>query len=213
VTEAVAPELLFMETKWASLVPYGLTARALKGFLPVDATLNATTVQNHTLKVAQRYEGEPGGEQWAFVECCPADWETLPIPDGPITVGIVGGYVRDRNEKKSHFEVIMGTSILAFRREDEDITSSKGFGFVQTLDTKPKRCLFEVVSGSAAGRGAPRGLTPSLLMVSFQILIDTIDTLQIPPEDMHECHLPGSFTRSVPVARLGSSAPRNRGCG
>ena len=38
-----------METKWASPVSYGLTAQALKDFLPVDATLNATTIQNHTL--------------------------------------------------------------------------------------------------------------------------------------------------------------------
>ena len=52
LTDAVAPELLFMETKWASLVSYGLTAQALKDFLPVDATLNATTIQNHTLAVA-----------------------------------------------------------------------------------------------------------------------------------------------------------------
>jgi hypothetical protein len=146
VTDAVAPKLLFMETKWASLVSYGLTAQALKDFLPVDATLNATTIQNHTLTVGQRCEDELGEEQWAFVEGCPADWETLPIPDGPITVGIDGGYVRDWNEKKNHFEVIEGKSILAFRREDEeDIPSSKCFGFVQTLDTKPKRRLFEVL--------------------------------------------------------------------
>src|SRR4029453_5616437 len=44
LTDAVAPELLFMETKWASLVSYGLTAQALKDFLPVDATLHATTI-------------------------------------------------------------------------------------------------------------------------------------------------------------------------
>jgi hypothetical protein len=91
LTDAVAPELLFMETRWASLVSYGLTAQALTNFLPVDATLNATTIQNHTLAVAQRCEDELGEEQWAFVEGCPADWETLPIPDGPITVGIDGG--------------------------------------------------------------------------------------------------------------------------
>src|SRR5215510_1523696 len=72
LTDAVAPELLFMETKWASLVSYGLTAQALKDFLPVDATLNATTVQNHTLTVAQRCEDELGEEQWAFAEGCPA---------------------------------------------------------------------------------------------------------------------------------------------
>ena len=48
--------------------------------------------------------------------------------------------------EKQHCEVIVGTSILAFKRYDaEDIPSSKCFGFVQTLDTKPKRCLFEVL--------------------------------------------------------------------
>jgi hypothetical protein len=83
LTDSVAPELLFMETKWASLVSYGLTVQALKDFLPMDATLNATTVQNHTLAVAQRCEDELEEEQWAFVEGCPADWATLPIPDGP----------------------------------------------------------------------------------------------------------------------------------
>jgi hypothetical protein len=146
LTEAVAPELLFMETKWASLVSYGLTAQALKDFLPVNATLNATTVQNHTLAVAQRCEDELGEEQWAFVEGCPADWETLPIPDGPLTVGIDGGYVRHWEEKQQHFEVIVGKSILAFKRDDnQDIPSSKCFGFVQTLDKKPKRRLFEVL--------------------------------------------------------------------
>jgi hypothetical protein len=73
-------------------------------------------------------------------------WETLPIPDGPITVGIDGGYVRSWEEKQQHFEVIVGKSILAFQREDEeDIPSSKCFGFVQTLDEKPKRRLFEVL--------------------------------------------------------------------
>ena len=146
LTDAVAPELLFMETKWASLISYGLTAQVLKDFLPVDATLNATTVQNHTLTVAQRCEDELGEEQWAFVEGCPADWATLPIPDGPMTVGIDGGYLRNWEEKQQHFEVIVGKSILAFRRDDEeDIASSKCFGFVQTLDEKPKHRLFEVL--------------------------------------------------------------------
>ncbi len=37
---SVAPELLFMETKWASLVSYGLTVDALTDFLPLDVTLD-----------------------------------------------------------------------------------------------------------------------------------------------------------------------------
>jgi hypothetical protein len=37
----------------------------------------------------------------------------LPIPDGPITIGIDGGYVWDWEAKQRNFEVIMGKSTLA----------------------------------------------------------------------------------------------------
>jgi hypothetical protein len=144
--ESVAPELLFMETKWADLVSYGMTVEALKDFLPVDATLDVKTVRNHTFKVAQRCEEELGEEQVFFVEGCPNDWGRWPIPDGPITVGVDGGYVRDWEEKQHHFEVIVGKSTLTFQREEEhDVPSSKCFGFVRSYDTKPKRRLFELL--------------------------------------------------------------------
>jgi hypothetical protein len=120
LTDAVAPELRGMATKWAALVSYGLTARALKDFRPVDATRTATTIQHHTLAVAQRGEDERGEEQWAFVEGCSADGATLPSPDGPMTVGIAGGYRRNWEAKQPHCEVMVGTSMLAFRRDDED---------------------------------------------------------------------------------------------
>jgi hypothetical protein len=128
--EQVAPELLFMETKWSSLVSYGLTVQALKDFLPVDATLSVSTVRSHALAVAQRCEAELGDEQMSFIEGCPRDWGNLPIPDGPIIVGIDGGYVRDWDEKKRQFEVIVGKSILAFTRDDaEDIRFCRKFAF------------------------------------------------------------------------------------
>ena len=146
LTESVAPELLFMETKWSSLVSYGLTVDALTDFLPLEVTLDVKTVRHDTLKVAERCEAELGEERWSFIDGCPRDWGNLPIPDGSITVGIDGGYVRDWEAKKHNFEVIVGKSTLAFKREeDEDIPSSKRFGFVQTLDAKPKRRLFEVL--------------------------------------------------------------------
>ncbi len=45
-----------------------------------------------------------------------------------------------------NFEVIVGKSTLAFTRdEDEETPSSKRFGFVQTVDTKSKRRLYEVL--------------------------------------------------------------------
>jgi hypothetical protein len=180
LTEPTAPELVFMETTWASLVSYGLTVEALKDFLPVDAKLDVKTVQNHTLAVAQRCEDELGEEQWAFVEGCPADWEMLPIPDGPITVGIDGGYVRDWEEKQQHFEVIAGKSILAFQREDqEDIPSGKCFGFVQTLDEKPKRRLFEVLKS--------QGLQMNQQLTFLSDGADTVRDLQLylSPEAEH----------------------------
>jgi hypothetical protein len=68
LSESVAPELLFMETKWASLVSDGLTVGALTDFLPLDVTLDVKTVRHDTLKVAERCEAELGEEQWSFIE-------------------------------------------------------------------------------------------------------------------------------------------------
>jgi hypothetical protein len=112
LAESAAPELLFMETKWASLVSYGLTVEALTDFLPLDVTLDVKTVRHDTLKVAERCEAELGEEHGSCIEGCPRDWGNLPIPDGPITVGIDGGYVRDWEAKKHNFEVIVGKSTL-----------------------------------------------------------------------------------------------------
>ena len=103
VSERTAPELLFMETKWASLVSYGMTVAALKDFLPVDETLSVSTIRSNTLAVAQRCEAEFGEEQGSFIEGCPREWGNLPLPDGPLTVGIDGGYVRNWEEKKRNF--------------------------------------------------------------------------------------------------------------
>jgi hypothetical protein len=55
--------------------------------------------------------------------------------------------VRHWFDKKHKFEVIVGKSIRSFEEgEEEDRTPSlKRFGFVQTLDTKSKRRLYEVL--------------------------------------------------------------------
>jgi hypothetical protein len=95
LTEATTPELLFLETKWASLISYGMTARALKDFLPLDETLNATTIQNHTLAVAQRCEDELGEDQDAVANRCLGDEEPGSPSTGAFSVGLDGGYVRD----------------------------------------------------------------------------------------------------------------------
>ena len=146
LTEPVAPELLYMEAKWSSLVSYGLSLDALTDFLPIDLSLNVKTVRHDTLKVAKRLEAELGEEQTSCIEGEPSDWQLLPPPEGVFTVGIDGGYVRNWFDKKHKFEVIVGKSILSFEEDEEGRTPSrKRFGFVQTLDTKSKRRLYEVL--------------------------------------------------------------------
>ncbi len=56
LTDSVAPELLYMEAKWSSLVSYGMSLDALQDFLPLDRTLDVKTVRYDTLKVAKRME-------------------------------------------------------------------------------------------------------------------------------------------------------------
>jgi len=137
LTESVAPELLYMEAKWSSLVSYGMSLEALQDFLPLALSLDVKTVRYDTLKVAKRLEAELGEEQASFIEGDPREWELLPLPDGSFTVGIDGGYVRNWLDKKHNFEVIVGKSMLTFGEGEEDRTPSlKRFGFVQTLDTQ-----------------------------------------------------------------------------
>ena len=88
------PELLFLETKWASLMSYGMTAKLLQDVLPIAEPVNTFTIRQHVADVAERLEQELGDEQFCFVEGCQRSWDELPSPDGPLTVGIGGGYVR-----------------------------------------------------------------------------------------------------------------------
>ena len=86
LTEPVAPELLYMEAKWSSLVSYGLSLDALQDFLPLDLSLDVKTVRYDTLKVAKRLEAELGEEQASFIEGDPREWELLPLPDSSLVV-------------------------------------------------------------------------------------------------------------------------------
>ena len=130
-----------METKWASLVSYGLTVEALTDFLPLEVTLDMQTVRHDALKVAQRCEDELGEEPRGVGDGCQRDWERFPSPDGPIIVGIDGGYVRNWDTKKRHFEVIVGKSTLALPRDNDHEAPA-------------------VRSGRSFRAGGPTGATP-----------------------------------------------------
>jgi hypothetical protein len=84
--------MLYLETKWASLIPFAKVADLLKEVLPVGDSVNQQTVCNHLQVTAERIEQELGDEpQLNLFEGSEEDWEQQPLPDGPITVGIDGG--------------------------------------------------------------------------------------------------------------------------
>ncbi|MDD2708675.1 MAG: ISKra4 family transposase [Verrucomicrobiae bacterium] len=142
--ERTTPELLCLETKWAAQVSYQITQRMLQDVLPVDENLNAMTIRNHLLKTAQRVENQLGEERFSYIEGCQLQRDELPSPNGPLIVGIDGGYVRGRDG--NCFEAIAGKSILSFRRGEEgNDPSIKCFAFVQNHDDKPKRRLHELL--------------------------------------------------------------------
>ena len=143
LTEKVSPELLFLESKWASLIPFGKTAELLKDILPLAETHSDNTVRNHLHKVAKKHEARLVEPKGPYVKGCPRDWGELPIPDGPMIVGIDGGFVRSKKKGK-FFEVIAGKSMLSFKRGEVDLEfDSRCFALVQTFDTKHQLRLFD----------------------------------------------------------------------
>lgn len=131
--DRVAPEMLWLETKWASLISFGATADLLKDVLPVGEGLSPETLRRHLTRVATQMETDLGVEQSSFVETNMYQREKLPNPEAPITVGIDGGYVRSREPGQSHFEVTVGKSIAD--------RGTRYLGLVQSHDDKPKRRL------------------------------------------------------------------------
>ena len=141
LTTHCAPELLYLETKFASLMSYGLSVKLLMEVLPLADEINPTTMRRQLHRVAERIEGELGEEQLQFIEGCPSDWAKQPPPGPLLMVGLDGGYVHASDQKsktEGWFEVIAGKSI-------QTEGGAKVFAFVNKYDTKPKRRLYEVL--------------------------------------------------------------------
>ena len=139
--ERTSPELLYLESKFASLMSYGLSSKLLQEVLPIEGEINPTSIRNNLQALGKRLESELPEEEGVLLEGCQRDWEQLPQPDLPLVVGMDGGYVRfyDRASKNAgNFQVIAGKSIKA------DGTS-KCFGMVYGYDTKPQRRIVEVL--------------------------------------------------------------------
>lgn len=52
---------------------YGRTNTLLQDVLPLDEPLQAVTIRNHVLRLAERREDALGEERLSFIDCCPAE--------------------------------------------------------------------------------------------------------------------------------------------
>jgi hypothetical protein len=87
-----------------------------KEVLPVGESTNHETIREHLQAIAERMQVEMGEQRPCDTFARPQNTEDeQPLPDGPMTVGIDGGYVRAAH-KQGWFEVIAGRSVVVFRR-------------------------------------------------------------------------------------------------
>jgi cellobiose phosphorylase len=76
--ERTAPELVYLESKFAALMSYGLTVEVLAEVLPFTHERSVATVHRNLQRVAERAEQELGEEQGTFLTHCQRDLDALP---------------------------------------------------------------------------------------------------------------------------------------
>jgi len=151
LAERTAPELLYLETKWAALIPYRATSELLAEVLPLEHAVRTSVLHHHVHKVAQRMEGELGEERYLFITPDEHEEQSLPDPAPPLIVGLDGGYVHScdqPNRQEGWFEVIVGKSITP----EGD---TKCVAFLHKRDSKPKRRLFELLKSQGVHANQP----------------------------------------------------------
>lgn len=137
LVERTSPELQYLQTKFDSLMPYGLTVDILGEVLPLDDTLAATSIRRWTQRTAQQLEQTCHEEQINGAEPSTEQRRNPDIsPRSPVkAIGIDGGYIRRAgvtSRQEGWFEVMVGKS----QRED---TSGSCFAYVQRLESDPPR--------------------------------------------------------------------------
>ena len=174
--ERSSPELQYVETKFASLISYGMTVKLMSELLPLDKSVGVEQVRRSLFRMAETYESDLADKiAGGSAEADPLDTE---LPDGPLFVGMDGGYVRGRD--KNWFEVIVGKSIVAFHHDGRaPDPAGRCFGFVQTFDQKPRTRLIDNL--------LKQGLRSTQQVVFMSDGADTLRRLQrrIVPEAEH----------------------------
>jgi hypothetical protein len=165
--ERTSPELVYLETKFAALVSYGLTVKLLQEVLPIAEDLNTAAIQMQVHRTAQRLEAERGEAREGGVR----DGDALLEPSAPWVVGLDGAYVHAKGQPsrtEGWFEVIVGKSLPA---QDQ---TPKCFGFVSRYDPEPERRFSAWLEGQGLQSNQP---------VTF--LSDGGDTVRDLPMGLH----------------------------
>jgi hypothetical protein len=83
--ERTSPELMYLETKFAALVSYGLTLELLNDVLPIGQNLSVTAIRNQVRQTAERLEAERGQAQDVFEDYSEDYRDALPGPAAGLT--------------------------------------------------------------------------------------------------------------------------------
>jgi hypothetical protein len=148
--ERFSPEMVYLETKFASLVPYGLTVRLMDEVLLLDRPIGTERVRRHLFRVAEAHEAELASAPTNLT----IDERTEPnnaLPDG-----------------QGWFEAIAGKSLVSFHRDGQDRDpSGRRFAFVQTVDDKPRARLVDTLrqQRGCSRRSSSYPMAPTLYAV------------------------------------------------
>jgi hypothetical protein len=115
--ERTSPELMYLETKFAALVSYGLTVKLLEEVLPIDQALSPTAIRHQVRQAAQRLESQRGPAPGApRVDDDPPSANTSAEAAAPLIVGLDGAYVHAQDQPsrtEGWFEVIVGKRLAS----------------------------------------------------------------------------------------------------
>jgi hypothetical protein len=141
LSDRTTPELVYLESKCAARVSSGVTIGLLAEVLPLDGAITVASLHRRLQRVGIRIDRDLGEEQGQFLNGYQRDWDALPPPSPPLTVGLDGGFVHAKDQpsrREGGCEVIAGKSLPVKG-------AGKCFAYVQHSAAQPKRRLFELL--------------------------------------------------------------------
>jgi hypothetical protein len=129
LTTHTHPELLYVQSRWAALIPYGQSLRLLQDVLPLEGAVSLTNMKVKVSQVGQRIEADRAKQARAMVVL---DESTQTATSGEeqtptsLSVGVDAGYIRSnaaKGEGSRRFGVIAVKTVE---------TNSRCYAYVQT---------------------------------------------------------------------------------